>query len=77
MRINPKNHTLIVRIQAEYSASSQTKVVRYVLENPSSGERRGFAELETLLCALRIELTKIANPIVAPEQKEEKPEDDK
>ena len=64
-------------MQAEHSTISQTMSIRYVLEIPSSGERRGFAELEALISALRIELTKINEPIVALEQEEEKPENDK
>jgi hypothetical protein len=52
-----------------------TGTIRYVLEIPSSGEHRSFAEVEDLINALRIELTKINTPIVAPDQKEEKPED--
>lgn len=73
MPINPTNHALIIRIQAEYSAAAQIMSIRYILEIPSSGEHRGFAEVGDLISALQIELTKIASPIVASEQNEEKP----
>ena len=77
MPINPTHHSLIVRMQAEYSAAFQATRIRYVLEVPASGEHRGFAEVEDLMSALRIEMTKIDNPIVAPEQKEGKSSDHK
>jgi hypothetical protein len=74
MLVNPSNQSIIVRVQAEYRAASQAMSVRYLLEIPSSGEHRGFADVEDLISALRIELRKSSEPIVASQRKEEKPE---
>lgn len=57
MRSNPvSNCTLIIHSQAEYSLGSQTLSVRFMLEIPSTGQHRGFADMEHLVTALRIEL---------------------
>jgi hypothetical protein len=72
-RINPINHTHIVTMQAEYSAASRRRSIRYVLEIPASEEHCGFAEIEDVMRALRIEVSTIDTPIAAPDQKEEKP----
>lgn len=44
------NSTLIVRSQAEYSPATQTLSVRFILEMPATGQHRGFADVEALLC---------------------------
>jgi len=62
---------LIIRSQLEYSAADQAVIVRCILELPSTGQRRGFTDVEALLDALRVELTEMQNQITSPTPKKE------
>ncbi|MBX3051113.1 MAG: hypothetical protein KF753_06555 [Caldilineaceae bacterium] len=64
------NRTYIVRSQAEYSAATDTVILRCTLETPSTGERRGFADIQALIEALQAELADIQMHIVSPEEEE-------
>lgn len=69
MKANPVvNCTLIIRSQAEYSATTQAVILRCILEMPATGQRSGFTDLEALLHALRAELVAIQNLIMPPAQ---------
>jgi len=59
---------LIIRSQAEYSAATQSVILRCVLEAPTTGQRFGFTDLEDLLAALRVELTALQNQIIPPDE---------
>lgn len=73
MSFNPViNCTFIIRSQAEYNPESQIMSIRCILETPTTGRHTGFVDVDTLLNALRTELTEIHNQII-PEQKEEEP----
>ena len=73
MTTNPTiNCILIIRSQAEYSPASQMMCVRYILEIPATGQRRGFTDMEALLKALRIELVETHRQIIPAEQQEGK-----
>ncbi len=61
------NCTLIIRSQAEYSVASQTVVLRCLLEKVATGERRGFANVDALLLALRAELMELQSQIIPPD----------
>lgn len=61
------NCTFIIRSQAEYSVATQTVILRCLLENAATGERRGFADMDALLRALRAELMELQKKIVPPE----------
>lgn len=50
------NCTLIIRSQAEYSPTASRLNVRFMLEMPTTGQHRGFVDVEDLVTALRIEL---------------------
>ncbi|MEZ4868833.1 MAG: hypothetical protein R3C14_46340 [Caldilineaceae bacterium] len=68
MKVNPViNCTLIIRSQAEYSAATQTVVLRCVLEMPATGQRHGFTEVEALLITLRAQLTDLQSQIIPPD----------
>jgi len=68
MNVNPViNCTLIIRSQAEYSAATQTAILRCILESPVTGQRRGFTDVEALLTVLRAELTEIQSQIIPPD----------
>ena len=72
MKVNPvRNCTLVIRSQAEFSAATQTVIMRCILELPATGQRRGFSDVDALLTALRAELTDMQRKIVPPELKEE------
>ena len=58
------NRTHIIRSQAEYSAASQTTSYRCILETPATGQRQGFADVESLLSALRAEFIEMHNQII-------------
>ncbi len=69
MKINPVvNCTLIIRSQVEYSAATQTVVLRCLLEKTATGQRHGFTDVDTLLTALRAELMEMQNQIIPPDQ---------
>jgi hypothetical protein len=73
MNINPvANCILIIRSQAEYSAATQTVVLRCLLEKTATGQRRGFTDVDALLTALRAELMEIQNQIIPPDQQNPK-----
>lgn len=61
-------HNLIIRSQAEYSADTQSVILRCVLEAPATGQRYGFIDLDALLAALRAELTALQNQIIPPDE---------
>lgn len=68
MNSNPvANCTLIIRSQAEYSVATQRIVVRCLLEKSTTGQRRGFTDVDTLLIALRAELLELQNQIIPPD----------
>lgn len=72
MHINAvTNCTLIIRSQAEYSAATQTVIVRYILESPVTGRRQGFTDLTALLLAIQTELTAMQNRILPPSEENE------
>jgi len=65
MNSNPViNCTLIIRSQAEYSVTTQTVVLRCLLEESATGQRRGFTDVEALLTALRAELLDLQTRII-------------
>jgi hypothetical protein len=69
MNVNPVvNCTLIIRSQVEYSATTQTAVLRCVLEKSATGQRRGFTEVDALLTALRAELMELQAEIIPSDQ---------
>lgn len=73
MNIQPvANCTLIIRSQVEYSATTQTVVLRCLLEKSTTGQRRGFTEVEALLAALRAELMELQHQIVPPDAQKSK-----
>ena len=51
------NCTHIIRIQMEFSLTTQRFVLRCILETPATGERRGFTDMDALTAALYAELT--------------------
>ena len=55
----PPYHTYLLRCWQERSTEGieEIKVWRFSLEEPRTGQRRGFASLETLLAVLQAELT--------------------
>lgn len=59
------NYTLIIRSQSEYSAATQTVVLRCMLEKAGTGQRRGFTDIDALLNALRMELMELQTQIIA------------
>lgn len=61
------NCTLIIRSQAEYSAATQTVVLRCMLEKPATGQRQGFTDVDALLTALRVELIELQTQIIPPD----------
>ena len=67
MNVNSvSNCTHIIRSQVEYSVSTQTVILRCIVEIPATGERRrGFAPLDALMDALRTELTNMQDQIVS------------
>ncbi|MCL4861259.1 MAG: hypothetical protein KJZ93_17720 [Caldilineaceae bacterium] len=68
MKTNPvANCTLIIRSQVEYSAATQTVVLRCLLEKVATGQRRGFIDIDDLLVALRAELMELQNQILPPD----------
>ena len=70
MKVNPVMYnTLIIRSQIEYS-TTQSVILRCVLETPATGQRRGFTDLDALLFALRTELTELQIQITPPEKLE-------
>jgi hypothetical protein len=70
MKVNPViHHTLIIRNQIEYSTTTQTVVMRCLLETPATGQRDGFTDVDALLAALRIQLLEMQNQMIPPEQK--------
>jgi hypothetical protein len=46
----------ILRCWELHNQQAQTKVWRFILEEPNTGKRRGFASLEALTVALQNEL---------------------
>jgi hypothetical protein len=69
MNSNPvANCTLIIRSQVEYSAATQTVVLRCLLEKTATGQRRGFTDVDALLTALRAELIELQSRIIPPDQ---------
>lgn len=54
----PQYHTYLLRCWQERSnqAEGVLKVWRFSLENPHTGQRRGFASLEALLASLQTDL---------------------
>lgn len=67
MKVSPVlNYTLIIRSQVEYSAATQRAVLRCILETPTTGQRRGFSDVEALLTALRAELIELQNQMIPP-----------
>lgn len=72
MKVNPVlNYTLIIRSQVEYSATTQSAVLRCMLETPATGQRRGFSDVDALLTTLRAELLALQNQLIPAEQEEE------
>ena len=59
--------TLIIRSQVEYS-STQSVILRCVLEMPATGQRHGFTDLDALLDALRAELMEFQHRIIPPDE---------
>lgn len=59
------NCTLIIRSQVEYSATTQTVVMRCLLETAATGQRRGFTNVDDLLIALRAELMELQSQILS------------
>jgi len=69
MKVNPvTNCTLIIRSQAEYSAATETVILRCILESPVTGQRQGFTDLATLITAIQAELIAMQNHILPPGQ---------
>ena len=65
MKSNPVvSCNFIIRSQLEYSAASQTVVVRCILETAATGERRGFTDVDALLDAVRVALMEMHNKII-------------
>ena len=56
--------THLIRSQVEFSESTQTMILRCILEVPATGERRGFVSMDALMETLRDELTDMQNQIV-------------
>lgn len=72
MKANPVMYsTLIIRSQVEYS-TTQSVILRCVLEMPATGQRRGFTDLDDLLVALRAELMELQRQIIPLDQKSPK-----
>jgi hypothetical protein len=65
MKVNPVvNCTLIIRSQAEYSAATQSVILRCILESPATGRHHGFTDLASLIAAIEAELTEIQKCIL-------------
>ncbi|MBV7329779.1 hypothetical protein KFU94_16345 [Chloroflexi bacterium TSY] len=60
MESNPLTYQVyIVRCWEESGQQDGPNDVRFMLESPTTGKRRGFICLETLLETLRVELTQM------------------
>ena len=57
----------IIRSQVEYSGVTQTVILRCLLEKAATGQRRGFADVDALLIALRAELMDLQSQILPPD----------
>ena len=58
---SPDYALYVLRCWEIHSQQAQTRVWRFILEEPNTGKRRGFASLEALTAALQKELAVGAN----------------
>ena len=65
------NGIFIIRTQAEYSPITKIVSVRTILEMPMTGQQIMCVDVETLLSALKTEISEAHQQII-PKQKEEK-----
>ena len=69
MNTNPVAYcTLIIRSQVEYSLTTQTVVMRCMLEKSATGQRHGFTDVDALLTVLRAELMALQTQIIPLDQ---------
>ena len=70
--IHPVGHsTLVLQVQAEYNAATQTVVLRCRLETPATGQHRGFSDLPALLTAIEADLLALQQRLLVAEQEQE------
>jgi hypothetical protein len=65
------NGIFIIRTQAEYSPVTKMVSLRAILEMPMSGQQIMCVDVETLLSALKAEISETHQQII-PKQKEDK-----
>ena len=65
--------TYVIRCWEEQSAQPGTRIYRFSLEIPATGERSGFSRSEELIDALELVLSQIQGQAIADNASEDEP----